>query len=252
MTTKTPAAVRLARRYGQSAVLYAALALSAPGEYKLALMAGWDPSVAWLMPAVMSLYAAISASVAKAQTERAHRLKGTPKEAEARSRSRRASAGALLALLMATAAQVVEHVLQSDATGAVLWTIVVVSAVPPLVAAHVLHVDPPEDDEDEPTPAPVVALPPPPAEKPEPTPEKKAEEEPVDEPEKEPEPVDEEKPILVTYREAADAIGVAPETVRGAANDGRLKKYDGPTPSSRLVDLRVARTVIRPRRTVGV
>ncbi|WP_186783677.1 hypothetical protein [Streptomyces sp. CBG33] len=226
MTTKTPAAVRLARKYGQSAVLYAALALSAPGEYKLALMAGWDPSVAWLMPAVMSLYAAISASVAKAQTERAHRLKGTPKEAEARARSRRASAGALLALLMATAAQVVEHVLQSDATGAVLWTIVVVSAVPPLVAAHVLHVDPPEDDEDE--------------------------EEPVDEPEKEPEPVDEEKPILVTYREAADAIGVAPETVRGAANDGRLKKYDGPTPSSRLVDLRVARTVIRPRRTVGV
>ncbi|MFD3361565.1 hypothetical protein ACFWW5_00495 [Streptomyces albidoflavus] len=225
MTTKTPAAVRLARKYGQSAVLYAALALSAPGEYKLALMAGWDPSVAWLMPAVMSLYAAISASVAKAQTERAHRLKGTPKEAEARARSRRASAGALLALLMATAAQVVEHVLQSDATGAVLWTIVVVSAVPPLVAAHVLHVDPPMDDEDEPVPAPAAILPPPPAEK----------------------PVAEEKPILVTYREAADAIGVAPETVRGAANDGRLKKYTGPTPTSRLVDLRVARTVIRPR-----
>ncbi|PKA37946.1 hypothetical protein [Streptomyces sp. SM8] len=250
MTTKTPAAVRLARKYGQSAVLYAALALSAPGEYKLAVMAGWNPNVAWLMPAVMSLYAAISASVAKAQTERAHRLRGTSKEAEARGRSRRASAGALLALLMATAAQVVEHVLQSDATGATLWTIVVVSAVPPLVAAHVLHVDPPEDDdEDEVVPAPAVILPLPPAVKPEPTPEEKAEEEPE---RAEEEPVDEEKPILVTYREAADAIGVAPETVRGAANDGRLKKYDGPTPSSRLVDLRVARTVIRPRRTVGV
>jgi hypothetical protein len=64
------------------------------------------------------------------------------------------------------------------------------------------------------------------------------------------EPVKEpEKPVLVTYAEAAAALNVAPETVRGAANSKppRLIKYEGPK-----VDLRQARTVLNNRRPVGV
>ncbi|MGW2515344.1 hypothetical protein ACWC0A_39500 [Streptomyces scopuliridis] len=54
--------------------------------------------------------------------------------------------GALLALLMATAAQVKEHVITATVFGPTLWVVVVVvSAVPPLVAAHVLHIDPPTE-----------------------------------------------------------------------------------------------------------
>ncbi|MFJ1885289.1 hypothetical protein [Streptomyces sp. NPDC088137] len=47
-----------------------------------------------------------------------------------------------MALFMATAAQVVEHVLTTGATGARVWVVITVSAVPPVVAAHVLHIDP--------------------------------------------------------------------------------------------------------------
>lgn len=240
---RTPWHVRAARKYGQSAVLYAALALSAQGEYKLAQMAGWDARMAWLMPAVMSLYAAIGASIAKAQKAAARLAVGTPLEHEAKRRSRNATTGALLALLMATAAQVTEHVITATVFGPTLWVIVVVSAVPPLVAAHVLHIDPPmelpdveereapaqepQEDAGEPAEESVDLVPVPP----------------VDEP---------EKPILVTYREAAEALDVAEPTVRGAANDGRLNKYPGPTTNSVRVDMREARSVIKGRRPVGV
>ncbi|MER5501319.1 DUF2637 domain-containing protein [Streptomyces sp. NPDC002561] len=70
------------------------------------------------------------------------------------------------------------------------------------------------------------------------------------------EPVKElEKPVLVTYAEAADALGVAPETVRGAANGPRprLKKYAGDTPNSARVDMRECHMVFaKSRRPVGV
>jgi hypothetical protein len=244
---KTPAHVRLARKYGQTAVLYAALALSAPGEYALAQMAGWDARFAWLMPAVMSLYAAIGASVAKAQKEAARVAVGTRYENEAKRRSRNATIGALLALLMATAAQVTEHVITATVFGPTLWVVVVVSAVPPLVAAHVLHIDPPADDavDDEPR-----------------APEWVREElerraqadagEPFPELEQEdPTPVAEEpqEPVLVTYSEAADALGLSDVTVRGAANgpNPRITKFPGP-----LVDMRECSTVFaNSRRTVG-
>lgn len=61
--------------------------------------------------------------------------------------------------------------------------------------------------------------------------------------------------ILVSYTEAADIIGVAPETVRGAANakPPRLKKYPAPDdPRSVRVDLNEARKVINNRRPAGV
>ncbi|MFF1417568.1 hypothetical protein [Streptomyces sp. NPDC058280] len=250
-TTRTPWHVRVARKHGQSAVLYAALALSAPGEYELAMMAGWDARVAWLMPAVMSLYAAIGASVAKSQKETARRAIGTPMEAEAKRRSKNATGGALLALLMATAAQVTEHVITATVFGPTLWVIVVVSAVPPLVAAHVLHIDPPlelEALEEEPS-APAWVLE---------ELERRAQE-PAEEPAEEPEPQlptlpveGPEMPVLVTYAEAAEALNLAEVTVRGAANSGRLTKYEGDEPRRVYVDMRECHTVFsKSRRPVG-
>ncbi|MFJ3248380.1 DUF2637 domain-containing protein [Streptomyces sp. NPDC086782] len=84
--------------------------------------------------------------------------------------------------------------------------------------------------------------------------------EPVQEPATEPlEEVDPEPEIvaparvLVSYKEAADVLGVAVETVRGAANgdNPRLLKYPAPeNPRLIRVDLNEARRVIKPR--VGV
>ncbi|MGW2515044.1 hypothetical protein ACWC0A_37885 [Streptomyces scopuliridis] len=242
-TTRIPWHVRAARKYGQSAVLYAALALSAPGEYQLAIMAGWDHRVAWLMPAVMSLYAAIGASVAKSQKEAARRSIGTPLEAEAKRRSKNATVGALLALLMATAAQVTEHVITATVFGPTLWVVVVVSAVPPLVAAHVLHIDPP-------TELPDVDQHEAPAQEPQ---------EAAGEPARGAEPqtptaplAPPDVPVLVSYADAADAFGVAEPTVRGAANDGRLRKYPGPTANTVRVDMRQCHDVFgKTRRPVA-
>ncbi|MFB7713614.1 hypothetical protein [Streptomyces sp. NPDC056105] len=61
-----------------------------------------------------------------------------------------------------------------------------------------------------------------------------------------------EKPVLVSYADAADALGVAPETIRGAANGpkARLTKCSGLTPNTVRVDLNEARRVIR--RPAGV
>jgi hypothetical protein len=207
-------------------------------------MAGWDARVAWLMPAVLSLYAAISASVAKAQKTTARELVGTPMEKEAKRRSRSATWGALVALFMATAAQVAEHVLTTGATGARAWVVIIVSAVPPLVAAHVLHIDPPLELEES---KPAVDERETPAQEPQ---------EPAGAPAEEleqedPTPVAEEpqEPVLVTYSEAADALGLSDVTIRGAANGAnpRITKFPGP-----LVDMRECSTVFaHSRRTVG-
>jgi hypothetical protein len=70
-----------------------------------------------------------------------------------------------------------------------------------------------------------------------------------------PEPVREAPArVLVSYRDAADVLGVAPETVRSAANGpkARLVKYPAPDdPRSVRVDLNEARKVINNRRPVG-
>jgi hypothetical protein len=252
--TRTPAHVRAARRYGQPAVLYAALALSAPGEFNLATMAGWSRNVAWLMPAVMSLYAAIGASVSKAQKDAAKRCAGTPAEAEARRRATSATRGALMALLLATAAQVADHLLTTAVVGPRVWVLVVVSSVPPLVAAHVLHIDPPTDEAevDSIQPAPdesheaPVQVPSAPVSTPltlvldvEPT-------------EFAPNPQTAAQPVLVSYREAAEALGLSDTTIRGWANGGTVRKYPGPTPSTRCVDLVECKTVQARRVAAGV
>ncbi|MFD0276213.1 hypothetical protein ACFVHB_20230 [Kitasatospora sp. NPDC127111] len=157
--TRTPWHIRSARRIGQPAVLYAALALSAPGEFSLGVMAGWNWRVAWLMPAVLSLYAAWSARNARDWSDlvRKHCKSGDVEREEAATRQRgSAIRGALVALVVATAAQITEHVLTTGATGAIAWVVIVVSAVPPLVAAHVLHLDPPEDEDAKAQPEPAL------------------------------------------------------------------------------------------------
>ncbi|MEO3974428.1 hypothetical protein [Streptomyces sp. CAU 1734] len=270
MTTSPSSwAAQTARRYGQSAVLYAALALSAPGEYALARMVGWEPAVAWLMPAVLSLYAAIGASISKAQRDVMRRAIGTPVEKEARRRSRNASVGALLALALATAAQITWHVITAETYGSMLWVVVAVSAVPPLVAAHVLHIDPPVELPDEPSEAlaetPLTSST---ATHPWDSPTSRArhwrERRRIPlrsrswtlrgtRPKRPPKgPVKgTQEPVLVSYTEAATALGVAPETVRGWANNGKVTKYPGPKSGTVRVDLKQCRAE-QPRRPVSV
>jgi hypothetical protein len=245
--SQTPAHVRAARRYGQPAVLYAALALSAPGEYSLARMAGWSSHVAWLMPAVMSMYAAIGASVSKAQIDAAKRCAGTPMEVDAKRRATSATRGALMALLLATAAQVADHLLTTDVVGPRVWVLVVVSSVPPLVAAHVLHIDPPVDVEE-----PIAAEEPREVLSEEP---QEAVSGPTAEPvgEEPTEPLEEPyAPVLVSYREAAEALGRNEATVRGWANNGTVVKYDGTTPNTKRVDLLECERVANGRATADV
>ncbi|MEU0359937.1 hypothetical protein [Streptomyces cyaneofuscatus] len=192
-TTHLPWYARLATTYGRPAVLIAAVALSAPGEYQLARMAGWTPWVAWLMPFTISVYAAAAAALA------ASRPKGA-----------RASAiiGSGFALLLALAAQVVAHLLTSGHMRVTWQLIAVVSAIPPAVVAHVLHLAAmpttaqPErgeqtteqaPDEAEPDPADTEQAP-----------------EPTDEPTEQGEPT-----RFLTTREVADRYGV---TMSGVGN----------------------------------
>lgn len=240
--TTTPWHIRAARKYGQSAVLYSALALSAPGEYSLAMMAGWSYKVAWLMPAVMSLYAAIGASVAKSATEAARMLRGTADEADARRRARNATTGALLALLAATAAQITDHILTADVVGPRLWVLVAVSAVPPLVAAHVLHIDPPAE-----VVTPREALPEGPQEPAGGSAGDEVEELPTEPAKGAQGPTGR---VLKTYDEAAEALGVKSSTIRGWVFAGHVAKHEGPTPKSVRVDL-VECTLYRDSRAVG-
>ena len=229
--TRTPWHIRMARRLGQPAVLYAALALSAPGEFSLGVMAGWSWKVAWLMPAVLSLYAAWSARNARdwAQLVRDYRKRGDEdRAADARRQRGSATRGALVALIVATAAQITEHVLTTGATGTRAWVVIIVSAVPPLVAAHVLHLDPPTDGHEEPTvvvPAPEVR--------------------PADEPPVEQWKADINKRVPATFAppltkqpalkppadamvsipEAARRLGVEPSTLYRRRDAGRLKVH---------------------------
>ncbi|MET9375700.1 hypothetical protein ABZX98_16320 [Streptomyces sp. NPDC002992] len=117
---------RAAATVGRPVVLLAALAMSAPGEYQLARLAGWSPSVAWLMPVSVSVYAAVAAVIA------ATRPKGTAGRGSA-------LVGAGVALALALAAQVVAHLISAGYVQSSAWLVAAVSAVPPVVVAHMLH-----------------------------------------------------------------------------------------------------------------
>lgn len=122
-------------RYGRPVVLLTALVMSIPGEIHLAQVAGWEAvsllgltfNVAWLMPVCVSVYAACSAVIA----DISKRL-GLPNR-------KSALAGAVAALALALTAQDVSHLIQLDYMGTSWLLVALVSAIPPLVAFHMLH-----------------------------------------------------------------------------------------------------------------
>lgn len=89
---------------GRQAVLLAALAMSAPGEYHLAVLAGWSGWVAALMPLCLSVYAAAAAAVMAATR---------PAGASGR---RSVVIGVGCALVLALAAQVTAHLIAAGFT----------------------------------------------------------------------------------------------------------------------------------------
>ncbi|WP_411140072.1 hypothetical protein [Streptomyces sp. x-80] len=107
-------------------VLGAALVMSAPGEYSLAVLAGWSPWVAWLMPVCVSVYAAVAAMFVDS------RPKGAPGRGTA-------VVGAAGALTLALAAQVTAHLISAGFVESSGWLVAAVSAVPPVVVAHIMH-----------------------------------------------------------------------------------------------------------------
>ncbi|MFF7561941.1 hypothetical protein ACFZB4_18460 [Streptomyces pseudovenezuelae] len=128
---------RVATSAGRPAVLGATLIMSMPGEYHVAKYAGWSDPWAYGMPFSLSAYAGIAAVVAATR----------PKKARGRVS---ATLGAGFAIVLALAAQVVAHLVE---TGHMdhnqPWLIAVTSMVPPAVLAHLLHLAA--------TPTPVVA-----------------------------------------------------------------------------------------------
>jgi hypothetical protein len=126
---------KLVFKAGRPVVLVAALLMSIPGEIHLAEVAGWDHvsigghsfNVAALMPVCVSVYAACSAVIADV----AKRLKLPNRKS--------ALVGAGAALALALAAQDISHLIALDYMGAGKVLVGAVSAIPPLVAAHMLH-----------------------------------------------------------------------------------------------------------------
>jgi hypothetical protein len=101
--------------------------MSIPGEIHLAIVAGWSSDVAKLMPVCVSVYAACSAVIADV--------------AKRRNLPTRKSAliGAGAALILALAAQDVSHLIEQDYMHSSAILVGIVSAIPPLVVAHMLH-----------------------------------------------------------------------------------------------------------------
>jgi hypothetical protein len=118
---------KLVFKAGRPVVLVAALLMSIPGEIHLAIVAGWSPEVAKLMPVCVSVYAACSAVIADV--------------AKRRNLPTRKSAliGAGAALVLALTAQDVSHLIEQDYMNSSGVLVAIVSAVPPLVVAHMLH-----------------------------------------------------------------------------------------------------------------
>lgn len=106
------------------------LVLCAPGEQHIAQLAGWSYELSWGMAGLLAFYAGLAAVVAT------NRPKGAPGK-------KSAVVGAILALLLAMAAQPIAHLFMTgwlSATPRAPWELVVaVSPVPPLVLGHLLH-----------------------------------------------------------------------------------------------------------------
>jgi hypothetical protein len=93
----------------------------------MARAAGWHGWVAWLMPVCISAYAAAAAVIAEVRRRMALPGRAT------------ATIGAGAALGLALAAQVVAHLIEQNYMNTSAALVALVSAVPPLVVAHMLH-----------------------------------------------------------------------------------------------------------------
>lgn len=125
--TQMPWYARTAATSGRPFVLATALLMCVPAERQIAKTAGWHDPYATGMPLALSAYAGIAAVVA------GNRPRGT--------RGRfSAVAGAAIAIILALAAQVTSHLISTGHMNPnQAWLVAVVSAVPPAVAAHILH-----------------------------------------------------------------------------------------------------------------
>ncbi|MCG6499442.1 MerR family transcriptional regulator [Kitasatospora sp. A2-31] len=125
--TSSPWWVNATTTAGRPVVLASALVMSAPAEYHLARGAGFGDPYAYGMPLVLSSYAGIAAVVA------ANRPKGARGRASA-------IVGAGAALALAMGAQIIGHLVSTGyMSGHSAWLVSSVSAVPPLVVGHLLH-----------------------------------------------------------------------------------------------------------------
>lgn len=126
----SPAWVRAFTAGGRPLVAVIVMAMCAPGEHHLAMLAGWSTHLAWGMAAVLAAYAGIAAAVA------GERRKGDPGH-------RTAAAGAVVSLAAAMAAQPLSHLFVTGWLSAdprpPFALVVGVSCVPPLVLGHLLH-----------------------------------------------------------------------------------------------------------------
>ncbi|MFF3006340.1 hypothetical protein ACFVTF_26465 [Kitasatospora sp. NPDC057940] len=112
---------------GRPIVLVAALVMSVPGEIRMAQIAGWHGWITWLMPVSVSVYAGAAAVI----SEHRRRIKAPGRVS--------ATIGAGAALGLALAAQLVAHLFDQGYIATSGFLVAAVSAVPPLVVAHMLH-----------------------------------------------------------------------------------------------------------------
>lgn len=119
--------VRLILNVGRPVVAVFVLVMCAPGEHYLALQAGWNETLAWGMPGVLTAYAGIAAVVATKRAPGAHG-KAT------------AVWGAVVSILAAMAAQPIAHLYgKPGLTAQQAALIITVSCIPALVFGHLLH-----------------------------------------------------------------------------------------------------------------
>lgn len=127
---RVPWWVSLLTDAGRPIVAVVVLIMCAPGEHHLGRLAGWNDELAWGMAAVLAAYAGIAAAVAS------KRPQGAPGRTSA-------VVGAWLSLAAAMTAQALSHAIVTghiDTQPRVpLWLVLSVSAVPPLVFGHLLH-----------------------------------------------------------------------------------------------------------------
>ena len=206
---RSPWWARLFVRTGQPLAVVVVMAMCAPGEHHLAVLAGWNTHLGWGMAALLAGYAGMAAFLA-----------GERRNADDPGH-RTAVIGAGLALALAMAAQPVSHMFVTGWLTAEprtpLWLVIVVSCVPAPVLGHILHL----------AAVPARATAPAPAEQPE-QPARPAPEQPrptVSLTKARPEPHREqpEPPRFLTTREVADRYGVSMSAVGNWKSRGKIR-----------------------------